>query len=71
MCYWWYRIEELTSDCLAQKKLTGELQTSLEMKEEQNETFKKVIASHFLWTVVRIMYSLDVILGEWNSYQLD
>uniref|UniRef100_A0A803NNX9 Uncharacterized protein n=1 Tax=Cannabis sativa TaxID=3483 RepID=A0A803NNX9_CANSA len=37
------RIEELTEECSAQKKLTDELQVSLETKEEQNETFKKVV----------------------------
>ncbi|XP_062089215.1 uncharacterized protein LOC133795761 isoform X2 [Humulus lupulus] len=37
------RIEELTAECSAQKKLTDELQVSLQIKEEQNETFKKVI----------------------------
>ncbi|XP_024017865.1 TATA element modulatory factor isoform X5 [Morus notabilis] len=37
------RIEELTADCSAQKKLTDELQVSLDMKEEQNKTFKNII----------------------------
>lgn len=37
------RIEELTAGCSAQKKLTDELQVSLDMKEEQNKTFKKII----------------------------
>lgn len=37
------RIEELTSECSAQKKLTEELRVTVEVKEEQNETFKKII----------------------------
>ncbi|PON90528.1 myosin heavy chain-like protein [Trema orientale] len=41
------RIEELTADFSAQKKLADELQVSLETKEEQNENFKKVIEKFY------------------------
>ncbi|XP_048336334.2 uncharacterized protein LOC107426931 isoform X2 [Ziziphus jujuba] len=37
------RIEELSADCIEQKKYTEKLQVDLTMEEEQNETFKKVI----------------------------
>ncbi|KAH7518122.1 hypothetical protein FEM48_Zijuj09G0138400 [Ziziphus jujuba var. spinosa] len=36
-------IEELSADCIEQKKYTEKLQVDLTMEEEQNETFKKVI----------------------------
>ncbi|KAL5563418.1 hypothetical protein UlMin_033165 [Ulmus minor] len=37
------RVEELTVDCSRQRKLTDELQDNLALKEEQNETFQKVV----------------------------
>lgn len=37
------RLDELTSDCLEQKKLNDTLQIDLAKQEDQNKTFKKVI----------------------------
>ncbi|XP_065620399.1 uncharacterized protein LOC112034664 [Quercus suber] len=37
------RLEELTSDCLEQKKFSDTLRTDLAKQEDQNKTFKKVI----------------------------
>lgn len=39
----WHRLDELTSDCLEQKKLNDTLQIDLAKQEDQNKTFKKVI----------------------------
>ncbi|XP_075673958.1 uncharacterized protein LOC142643291 isoform X4 [Castanea sativa] len=41
------RLEELTSDCLEQKKFSDTLRIDLAKQEDQNKTFKKVIDKFF------------------------
>lgn len=41
----WHRLDELSSDCLEQKKLNDTLRIDLAKQEDQNKTFKKVIVS--------------------------
>ncbi|KAK3011923.1 hypothetical protein RJ639_010501 [Escallonia herrerae] len=41
------RVEELTSDCWEEKKLSAALRVDLEKQEKQNETFRKVIMKFY------------------------